>query len=258
MVSKRSLGRFIGLVIAVVMAAALYRSCDSMRTYARRVSGANDLTELFQFVVHHARMHEGLFPPLDSEPGRLMIERNVMFEEFGVTGRTVTMEYDDNAPYTWRDYEEEPALLKDRNLIDDHSWWYLGYAVKNEQEGRAFLRGYLRHVANGLSFQSNLDTGRLDKDGNPLLLKRLAHPYLAKWTKGDSPGADIDITPVFIERPGFWKNQPGGWVLFLDGHTEFIEYPGRFPMTEEFVRTLILLDELGDLLNESNRSSPSD
>jgi hypothetical protein len=33
-------------------------------------------------------------------------------------------------------------------------------------------------------------------------------------------------------------------VLFLDGHTEFVPYPGKFPMTKRFIEALESLDAL--------------
>ena len=48
--------------------------------------------------------------------------------------------------------------------------------------------------------------------------------------------------PVIIERPGLQKG--GSNVLFLDGHVEFIAYPGKWPMTEKFIKALESLDEL--------------
>ena len=47
---------------------------------------------------------------------------------------------------------------------------------------------------------------------------------------------------MLIERPGLHKN--GANVLFFDGHVEFFEYPGPFPMTQKFITALEELDEL--------------
>ena len=48
--------------------------------------------------------------------------------------------------------------------------------------------------------------------------------------------------PIVIERP--WNHGDGGHVLFLDGHVEFLPYPGRFPMTVDFIEGLQQLDKL--------------
>jgi len=37
-----------------------------------------------------------------------------------------------------------------------------------------------------------------------------------------------------------WPTNHGGAgnVLYLDGHVEFVPYPGKFPMTEKFINEL--------------------
>ncbi|MCH7960477.1 MAG: hypothetical protein IID08_10105 [Candidatus Hydrogenedentes bacterium] len=57
-----------------------------------------------------------------------------------------------------------------------------------------------------------------------------------------SSSQPVSIVPLLIERPGLHKD--GAHVLYHDGHVEFIEYPGKFPMTEKFIRALESLDEL--------------
>jgi prepilin-type processing-associated H-X9-DG protein len=49
--------------------------------------------------------------------------------------------------------------------------------------------------------------------------------------------------PVLIERVGNHKPK-GGNVAYLDGHVEFIPYPGKWTMTETTVRILNELDSL--------------
>ena len=53
----------------------------------------------------------------------------------------------------------------------------------------------------------------------------------------DETDALLARIPVLIEWPTH-HDVPGGNVLFLDGHVEFIPYPGPFPMTERFIATL--------------------
>ena len=47
---------------------------------------------------------------------------------------------------------------------------------------------------------------------------------------------------MMIERPGLQRG--GSNVLFMDGRVEFIPYPGKWPMTEKFIKALESLDEL--------------
>ena len=47
-----------------------------------------------------------------------------------------------------------------------------------------------------------------------------------------------------IERLGNHKPE-GGYVLYLDGHVEFVRYPGKWPMTKTTIGLLRELDALG-------------
>lgn len=50
------------------------------------------------------------------------------------------------------------------------------------------------------------------------------------------PATDVAQSelPVVWELPGT-REANGGLVLYMDGHAEWVEYPGKFPMTEAFV-----------------------
>jgi prepilin-type processing-associated H-X9-DG protein len=48
--------------------------------------------------------------------------------------------------------------------------------------------------------------------------------------------------PVLIERPE--RHGDGGHVLYMDGHVEFVPYPGKFPMTPKFIEGLRTLDNM--------------
>lgn len=43
--------------------------------------------------------------------------------------------------------------------------------------------------------------------------------------------------PVLWEMPDT-QTAPGGWVLYMDGRSEWLPYPGEFPMNEAFIRGL--------------------
>jgi len=50
------------------------------------------------------------------------------------------------------------------------------------------------------------------------------------------------LIPVLIERPEVHGH--GGHVSYMDGHVEFVPYPGKFPMTTAFIEGLRSLDSL--------------
>lgn len=250
----RSLLAFAALAIIVgLLIAFIY----TQRPAARRASGGNDFLPVYAASMTYAEAHEGWLPPLDPEPGRLMIDRRMMMDEFDICGREVTAEYDPTVPADRDAYSDSPELRTNADLIDDHSWWYLGYRVINEDEGRAFVLGYLCAALNREPFGEILplpDASRLEP------LRRLSlDPEAIRQSNSSTIGRAEAIaeavakTPFLIERPGHYPPYTGGWVCYLDGSREFIEYPGKFPMTEEFIAGLQTLDGIGEMLTRGSR-----
>ena len=59
-------------------------------------------------------------------------------------------------------------------------------------------------------------------------------------THVNSPsGSEIyqSALPVVWEMPDR-REVPGGWALYMDGHVEWLSYPGEFPMTRAFITRL--------------------
>jgi len=229
-----------GLVVLAGILAA-YIIVEPMKWSARRASGANDVAGPWYACVQYAAKHEGFLPPLDTEPGRLMFDRAIMHAEYGVTGKTVTMEYDAGAPASWKEYCDNPQLAENRDLINDHSWWYLGYEMKDEQEALLFAKKYLQQVVTTDCFNAGSSTEGLRRLRFPV--SQLEKLRAKGYVKDDA----LARIPVFVERPGHYKHYSGGFVTYLDGHREYIDYPGRFPMTARFIGLLKLLDDVGNV-----------
>ena len=238
---SRPKGCALFLLIVLVVGAVGYRALINMSNLARRASGLNDVKGIQLHAELYAKEHNGFWPPYDPEPGRLMFERMVMLLEYGVNYRIVTAEFDqDNYRSHFREYDPL-GYEYNPNFIDDHSFWYLAYRVRNEDEARAFVVGYRHHVNNQLGFDRDL----ICPGSNPPVLPRLQDPDLNP-NATPSEIADAACTVIFIERPGNYEpTYSGGCVGYLDGHVEYIDYPGEFPMTEEMITTLESLDALG-------------
>lgn len=250
-----SKSRFLGcgLFLFVLFIGLLVLVCffQTTKLAARRASGGNDLWEIWRACTYYAEDHEGRLPPLDKEPGRLVFDRHIMHDKYGVTGKTITMEYDENAPFRWEAYKRNPHLLENKDLLDDHSWWYLGYKISNEEEAFLFAKAYIKKAFFKGCIESDLETESGDGILSPLQLP-LSH--LAEIANaGYIEDATLATIPVFIERPGHYKGYSGGWVNYLDGHREYIDYPGRFPMTPQVIGMLRLLDDLGPIFRNRCR-----
>ncbi|MCC6695630.1 MAG: hypothetical protein IT365_08365 [Candidatus Hydrogenedentes bacterium] len=64
-------------------------------------------------------------------------------------------------------------------------------------------------------------------------------------TEISNPASSVMIqshSPILIERPELHGD--GGHVLFMDGHVEFVPFPGPFPMTGKFIDGLRSLDRV--------------
>ncbi len=66
-------------------------------------------------------------------------------------------------------------------------------------------------------------------------------PRLRKASTDSERNAASNI-PTMIEKPHHHFT-PGGHVLYLDGHVEFLKLGSGFPMTEEFLSALDSIDE---------------
>lgn len=60
-----------------------------------------------------------------------------------------------------------------------------------------------------------------------------------RLSEGLSP-VDQSIVPTMWELPGPGR-ETGGLVLYMDGHVEWVPYPGKFPMSEAFVARMLEL-----------------
>jgi len=113
-----------------------------------------------------------------------------------------------------------------------------GLAV--DAEGLAYAEAYKRAVAQGESLDQDWDAPPGVGSGGRDTLVRLAEG-VEKTIPG---GVTNDMIPVMFDR--FPEHHPprGCNVLYLDGHVEFVEYPGKFPVTQSFLEAMAELDNL--------------
>jgi anti-sigma factor RsiW len=134
-----------------------------------------------------------------------------------------------------------PEYLTDKSVLlrrDGTASCYLGYAVISEEAGLAFLDAYETlgpEAIRNQDIQVQAGSGSAGSDVIYQLregVEKVFCPEAAQLMYGGQ--SDI---PVMWEVPGD-RDQLGGFVLFMDGHVEWVSYPGPFPMTERFVTRL--------------------
>lgn len=178
---------------------------------------------------------------LSASPGRLMHEyQDVFGTDYGILPSPYIARRDPRH----REFEYNPDF---KVTVDDWSFFYLGYEISNDQELAAFAEAYRRVAASGEGFDKDLQVAPgKGKNGGDILprLSLKPPPPPEGVTRPPLPSSRGKNIPVLIER--IRNNQgKGGHVLFLDGHVEYIDYPGRWPMTKRSVELLDELDRLG-------------
>ena len=152
---------------------------------------------------------------------------------------------------------QKDALANPPLAFSDDSYWYLGYALPNEEAGLAFVDAYRKAVEE----TGKPPTGEIELESPVLVLVGPGRNSLTR-TSTLSPLESLEFVgvhnlsgissprqfwlkplfPIFIERPGLQRG--GSNVLWGNGRVEFMKYPGEWPMTERFIKALESLDEL--------------
>jgi prepilin-type processing-associated H-X9-DG protein len=186
----------------------------------------------------------GAFPALSEVPGRLAFTTEPPEGEYGVYPEYLT---DVTTLYCPLGTPVPDPMIDPLASINDQDYLYLGHAVANDAEVLSFAQAYRDAVEKGLPLSGDFDVavGTGSGGGNQILrLKEgIERYYVTDINNPAVVGLNQSRIAAIIERPGHHK-QGGGHVLFMDGHVEFIPYPGKWPMTPTTIATLL---ELADM-----------
>ncbi len=193
----------------------------------------------------YANDNGGRFPRLPNRPGAIGLDMRTMYPDY-ISGTHALLSPGDpkRADAVKHDYPTEFCF-------ENSSYYYLGYCVWNDETVAYFAEAYRQRLSEGLDFDEDLAV--------PLPVNKL--PMLKKLTAGEMesiPGSGSFKIPIFIEKPqpypgfrglflsnflsvSFSKPVMGGAVIYADGTSEFITYPGKWPMTE---KTITVLEDL--------------
>lgn len=196
----------------------------------------------------------GYWPMLDARAGHLMFANNhsemsplypTYFErasswitqnglkEFG------TGVLDTRALICANDSLHTPSLQKaPLEMLDNSSYFYLGYAIRDMEGIEDFAVAYEAHVAAGLPFDSDLDTphGKIHR-----LRKGVEQFFVGNPENPGEMAKILSQLPVLIEPP--LHEGTGGNILYMDGHVAYMRYlqEQEFPMN---ARTMDILNSL--------------
>ncbi len=201
-----------------------------------RASCANNLKELGLRMMIFANESRGERYP---SPDRLNYLKEDIYPEY-LSDPTILM-----CPGI--EAKPEEGLLETEKAqwyFENSRYWYIAHALADEEEAQLYLDASRTILKEG---DGNLDIDLDVPDRTPSKIFRLREDvarFIITDISQPRPASHIPSKlPVLIERPGTHEPE-GGNVLFMDGHVEYIQYPGKFPMTEAFIEGLISLEEL--------------
>ena len=207
---------------------------------------------LQMYATEHPTGARELAPTLSRKPGHLMFEPEGFYAEYLDSAAFILISPADPEFSVTRGEDKDAAFY-----FEHCSYDYLGYMVWDDETVAAFAEAYKKRIQEGLPFDTDLPVP------SPVTaIKRIDFGVYRQmvlddqsdkpeWAYLKHPQSEI---PVLIERPhpypgmqglflGFAniplsKPTVGGCVLYMDGHREFIPYPGKWPMTEKTVEII--------------------
>ncbi|MFC1736028.1 hypothetical protein ACFL1X_07915 [Candidatus Hydrogenedentota bacterium] len=176
----------------------------------------------------------GNFPKLSTDQGKLMFDEDEMYFRY----------IDDPETLVCPGAEE----LTPAPFVDDQHYVYLGYLLVNDADVQSFATAYAAELGGGGDLSGDLLAPASYGDNTKLLRLRdvVTDIFAADILLGGGAPEDYHgehEIPVMIEWPDNHEGLSGGHVLYMDGHVEWHDYPGEFPMTTTTISTL---DALAD------------
>ncbi len=246
-----------GLLICSLLITTMVVSVPFSRTRQPRYrpSCANNLKQWGLVCKMFSGESKGMYyPELSPEAGRLMVacgENRGMPPIFREYLQNLIISVCPKDPALKKVVEIDWDALEPgevAELLNDRWYLYLGYVLRSDEEVLAFAKAYLERVAEGKRFDEDLKVAPGEGNYGTDTLYQLREGIEGVLTKGvisgESVAAALAETPVMIERVENNHEPKGGHVLYMDGHVEFVPYPGKWPMTET---TMMTLEELANM-----------
>ncbi|MCC6697184.1 MAG: DUF1559 domain-containing protein [Candidatus Hydrogenedentes bacterium] len=223
----------VGIPILGIIAGITVPAMSRSREAARRAECANNLKQMGLVYLMRAGEHQGMWPALTGEKGEFYPLKADIYPDFLSDTQVFVCPSDSTVP----DTSGSPEAL-----IGDESYFYLGYAVTNETEARAFLDAYRARIAEGGTFEDDLPVpAGTGTGGGDKILRLRDQVTVEAESPGMQPVAQYQI-PVMFDRD-FTHHIPAGInVLYMDGHVDFLKMGDKFPAVQWFLDELAALE----------------
>ncbi|MCC6488692.1 MAG: DUF1559 domain-containing protein [Candidatus Hydrogenedentes bacterium] len=224
---------YVGIAILGIISAITVPAMSRSREAARRAECQNNLKQMGIVYKMRANEHKDLWPTLTNEKGEFFPLKAEIYPEYLTDTHVLVCPSDPTVP---------DASGSPESLIGDQSYFYLGYAVTNETEARAFLDAYRARIAEGGTFEEDLPAPAGTGTGGGDKILRLTERLMAEAESLPMQAVAQSQIPVMFDRE-FSNHVPGGInVLYMDGHVEFIKMGGKFPAVTWFLDELAALE----------------
>jgi len=214
--------------LVVVMAAVLLPEFGRARQLARSATAEGNLKQLgMAFKMYAAQSVGEKYPPPAPYDGVHIFDLRTVYPEF-INDPAVFINPDSNDYDALR--EELTGLLAQdapdwerANRIVAQSYVYTGYPLKNEAELETFQEARVREGSD-----------ELEAGGQVLyrLREGIERFYITDINNPAASAVMQSEIPILVENPS--SREDGVYVLYMDGHVEFVRDGERFPATEAF------------------------
>lgn len=195
----------------------------------------------------YANEHDDYFPELSMQPGTLAMRDDAgyrkVYPEY-LTDLSVLRCPPPKQRFNWFSSPPPPAPAP-TTVSDDQDYFYLGYQISDQGTLEKFAEAYRARIASGEPFHEDLRVDGLDGTEGVIPRLRDVDTSMHDDTRYEEHKLFQARFPVFIERFPNRHALHGGFVLYMDGHSEFVKMGEKWPMTPEAMEVLLALDGLG-------------